>query len=628
MLHLKRFTENLSSKVALFSVVMAVSLVVIVVAISLYAFRSFSIASSSEHIRTSAEIVRVHLTEAMINGVIDKRASFLKRLLDVQGLAEARVVRSPLVVQQFGNGFKEEAPIDDVERQVLKDGISQYQVVELEGKTLFRGTIPFIASDRGTPNCLQCHQVNDGAVLGAVSLAVSIGGLKTQALLTVGAMALAIALFAAITFYLIRRLIQPIASTAAAVEVAVQRALEGDFKTEIEQRTSDEIGQIAGDMNRLLGFLDKGLERIGRNVAHLTNRTPSPDENQLNVTIDMVDALTRAAHFKQAIEEDETKVEIHQRLAANLKSEFGITEMSMYEVVINKNHLTPLFVDGVMGASCRWCDPQILVRSEGCRVRRTGHEVDGIRNPGICYAYQPPEDAQGRVHYCLPIIQSGSVGNILQLVTKEADKEDLLAQIPYINVYLREAAPVLETKRLMETLRESSLSDPMTGLNNRRFLEEYVETLVANVHRRKASLSILMLDLDYFKMVNDTYGHDAGDAVLKELSKVLRQAVRASDLVIRYGGEEFMIVLQDTTSENADIVAENIRAAVEKLEVQTGNVRLKKTISIGVADFPTDSETFWQAVKFADVALYQAKEGGRNRVVRFDPKMWSDEKTY
>jgi len=628
MFEFKKFTGNLNSKVAVFSVAMAVSLVLIVVAISLYAFRSFSIASSSEHIRTSAEIVRVHLTESMINGVIDKRASFLKRLLEVQGLAEARVVRSDLVKHQFGEGFKEESPIDDVERQVLRDGIPQYQVVEVNGETLFRGTIPFIASDRGTPNCLQCHMVNDGDVLGAVSLAVSINSLKNKALLTVGSMTLVIALFAAVTFYLIRRLIQPIASTAAAVEHAVQRALQGDFKSHVEQRTSDEIGQIATDMNRLLGFLDKGLERIGRNVAHLTNRMPSADENQLNVTIDMVDALTRAAHFKQAIEEDETKTEIHQRLAHNLKSEFGITELSMYEAVTNKNHLTPLFVDGQMGASCRWCDPQILVRSEGCRVRRTGHEVDGIRNPGLCYAFQPPEDAGDRVHYCLPIIQSGSVGNVLQLVAKATEKEVLLSQIPYINVYLREAAPVLETKRLMETLRESSLSDPMTGLNNRRFLEEYVETLVANVHRRKSGLSIMMLDLDYFKMVNDTYGHDAGDAVLKALSKVLRQSVRASDLVIRYGGEEFMIVLQDTTAENADQIAETIRSSVEKLEVQTGNVRLKKTISIGISDFPTDSETFWQAVKFADVALYQAKESGRNRVVRFDPKMWNDEKTY
>ena len=628
MVDLKAFTRTLNSKVALFFVATAILLVVIVTTINLYAFRSFSIASSSEDIRTAAEIVRVHLTEAMINGVIDKRASFLKRLLEVQGLAEARVVRSPLVVKQFGSGFKEESPIDDVERRVLRDGVPEYQVVEVNGDTQFRGTIPFIASDRGTPNCLQCHQVSDGSVLGAVTLAVSITRLKSQAMWTVATTSMAIALFAALAFFLIRRMIQPVASTAPEVEAAVQRALRGDFKAQVERRTHDEIGQIADDMNRLLTFLDDGLERIGHNVAHLTNRAPHADENRLSVTIDMVDALTHAAHFKQAIEEDETKGEIHQRLARTLSGEFGLTEFSMYEAVSNKNQLLPVFVDGQMGEPCRWCDPEILVRSEACRVRRTGHEVDGVRTPGLCYAFQPPEEAEDRVHYCLPIIQSGSVGNVLQLVARKADQEWLKAQIPYINVYLREAAPVLETKRLMETLRESSLSDPMTGLNNRRFLEEYVETLLAGVQRRKIGLSILMLDLDYFKMVNDTYGHDAGDAVLKALAKVLRQSVRSSDLLIRYGGEEFLIILQETVGAAADHVAETIRASVERMEVLTGGTRLKKTISIGVADFPSDSETFWQAVKFADVALYQAKERGRNRVVRFDKDMWGDDKTY
>jgi diguanylate cyclase (GGDEF)-like protein len=381
-------------------------------------------------------------------------------------------------------------------------------------------------------------------------------------------------------------------------------------------------------MNRLLAFLDNGLNRIGESVARLTNRTPNPDENLLNATIDMVDGLSRAARFKQAIEEDETKAEIHQRLARTLEHEFTVDEYSLYEMVPNKNQMVPLFVDGNLEGSCRWCDPQILVRSEGCRARRTGHMVDGVANPGICYAFQPPNEAPGRSHICLPIIQSGSVANVLQLVAKPGDETRVQSLIPFINVYLREAAPVLETKRLMETLKESSLSDPMTGLNNRRFLEEYVDTLVANVHRRKTGLTVMMLDLDHFKMVNDTYGHDAGDAVLKALAKVLRQSVRSSDLVIRFGGEEFLIILVDTPSSDADLVAEKIRAAVEGLTVQTGATVIRKTISIGLSDFPTDSDTFWQAVKFADVALYQAKDTGRNRVVRFNESMWENKKEY
>jgi diguanylate cyclase (GGDEF)-like protein len=214
------------------------------------------------------------------------------------------------------------------------------------------------------------------------------------------------------------------------------------------------------------------------------------------------------------------------------------------------------------------------------------------------------------------------------LLTTPDDQDKLLATVPFVNVYLRETAPVLETKRLMESLRDSTLRDPMTGLNNRRFLEEYVETLVASVQRKRTSAAILMLDLDYFKMVNDTYGHDAGDAVLKALSTVLKQSVRASDLVIRYGGEEFLIILIDSGGEAAEHVAENIRAAVEELKVQVAGIVIQKTISIGISDFPTDSETFWQAVKFADVALYQAKETGRNRVIRFTPAMWSDPKEY
>jgi diguanylate cyclase (GGDEF)-like protein len=615
---------NLNAKVTMFFAAMSIGMVTILVAISLYAFRSFSIASSSEHIRTAAEIVRVHLTESMINGVIDRRESFLKRLMEVQGLASARVVRSPMVERQFGKGLSQETASDEIEQQVLRDGKAQYEIIETNDDTLIRGTIPFIATDRGSPNCLECHQVREGMVLGAVTMQVSIGSLKSKALLTIGGIILVVALSSLIAIVLIRRMILPISRTADNVEQAVQRALRGDFKGKVEQLTQDEVGQIADDMNRLLAFLDDGLNRIGANVARLTSRTPAPGENQLTATIDMVEGLTKAAHFKQAIEEDETKSEIHRRLARALESEFQVQEYSIYEVAPGKNQMTPLFVDGMPSDTCRWCDPQILTRSEGCRARRTGHVVDGILNPGICYSFQPPAEAKGRRHICLPVIQSGGVGNVLQIVTRDEDRTGMLARLPYVSVYLREAAPVLETKTLMETLRESSLRDPMTGLNNRRFLEEYVDTLVANVQRRKSRLGVMMLDLDFFKMVNDTYGHDAGDTVIKCLSKVLRQTVRSSDMVIRYGGEEFMIILLDAPPEDVDLIAEKIRSTVEEMEIHAGSTVLKKTISIGVADFPGDSDTFWQAVKFADVALYQAKDTGRNRVIRFRPEMWKD----
>lgn len=619
---------NLNVKVTLFFVSITTVLLAVLIAISLYAFRSFSIASATEHIRTAGEIVRVHLTESMINGVIDKRERFLLRLVEVQGLKSARVMRSPDVEKQFGKGLSVEAAADEIERRVLREGKAHFELTTVGDETVFRGTIPYIATASGSPNCLQCHQVAEGTVLGAVSMSMSIDALKEKALFTVAGIAGVVTLFAVLLILLLRRLLRPISDTANAVEEAVQRALRGDFKAQVQQRTTDEIGQIAGDMNRLLTFLDDGLNRIGSNVARLTERTPAPGENLLTATIDMVEGLTNAAHFKQAIEEDETKAEIYQRLSRTLQHEFELAEFSLYEISNNKKQMKGIIVDGEIADTCRWCDPQILVRPEACRVRRTGHIVDGIGHPEICYSFRPPAEVGERRHVCFPVIQSGAVGSVVQLLVTPAEQDKLQSRIPFINVYLREAAPVLETKRLMESLRDSTLTDPMTGLNNRRFLEEYVETLVASVQRKRSHAAILMLDLDYFKMVNDTYGHDAGDAVLKALSTVLKQSVRASDLVIRYGGEEFLIILIDTVGEAAERVADNIRLAVENLKVQVAGIVLQKTISIGISDFPTDSETFWQAVKFADVALYQAKERGRNRVIRFTPDMWSDTKEY
>jgi diguanylate cyclase (GGDEF)-like protein len=455
---------------------------------------------------------------------------------------------------------------------------------------------------------------------------MSISQLRNNALLTIGFVVGAVALSILVAMLFLRRLLKPLSTTANDVENAVQRAIHGDFRANIERRSNDEIGQIAEDLNRLMAFLHNGLSTIGNNVAQLIKHAPPAGYNLLITTVEMVEGLIKAAHFKLAIEEDETRAEIYQRLSDLMRNDFSFGQYSIYEVGTNNNQMTTVIVDGETGGACRWCDPEILMRSESCRARRTGHIINSVESPGICYSFRPPEEMGDMHHICIPIIQSGTVGSILQIVGSEEEKNLLQMYIPFINIYLRETAPVLEAKRLMDTLRESTLRDAMTGLHNRRFLEEYIQTLVANSQRRKSPLSILMLDLDYFKMVNDKHGHDAGDAVLKALSKVLTQSVRASDLVIRYGGEEFLIILQDTAESSADSVAEKIRMAVSEMKVQISGTVLQKTISIGIADFPSDSDTFWQAVKYADVALYRAKEEGRNRVVRFNKNMWTDNK--
>ena len=620
---------KLDTKVTTFSIVMTVAMIAVIVAVSFLSFRQFTISTEREHIRSVAEIVGISLSESMLHNSANDRIDFLGHLATVEGLHKARVARSESVSRQFGKGSEIEQIKDEIEARVMQDGQPYYQFQDEEGVPVFRGTLPYVATRAGHINCLQCHNVAEGTVLGAITISMSMNEMMRSAYATSSVMVLAIVLFMLVMLLFFRRLVKPVITTAQDVQETVERAIRGDFHANIERRTDDEIGQVAVDLNSLLKFIQDGLTTISTNVAQLLQQTPAHEnENLLNSTISRVEGLIDAAHFKQAIEEDETKPEIYRRLSTVLQERFGIKNFSIYEVVPSTNHMTPLVVDGEAGAPCRWCDPQILIHAESCRARRTGHAINSIDSPGICYAFQPPSGEQDRCHVCIPIIQSGAVGSVLQLVVHKGEAERVHDYLPYLNVYLREAAPVIEAKRLMDTLRASNLTDAMTGLHNRRFLEEFAETLVASNQRRKSQLSILMLDLDYFKMVNDTYGHDAGDLVLKALAKTMQASVRASDLVIRYGGEEFLIIMQDTGGENAGMVAEKIRAAVESMKVQLPGAVLQKTISIGIAEFPHDSDTFWQTVKYADVAMYNAKESGRNRVVRFLPEMWKDEVKY
>ena len=176
------------------------------------------------------------------------------------------------------------------------------------------------------------------------------------------------------------------------------------------------------------------------------------------------------------------------------------------------------------------------------------------------------------------------------------------------------------TERLRDNVQQSmemAITDGLTGLHNRRYMESHLGTLVDQASMRGKPLAVLVLDIDYFKAVNDTWGHDAGDEVLREFAQRLRKSVRGIDLVCRLGGEEFVVVMPDTDAGVASIVAERIRNRVagEPFAIHKGARAIDVTVSIGMAQRlggDTDADTI---LKRADQALYRAKRDGRNRVV-------------
>src|SRR5712672_1695349 len=169
----------------------------------------------------------------------------------------------------------------------------------------------------------------------------------------------------------------------------------------------------------------------------------------------------------------------------------------------------------------------------------------------------------------------------------------------------------------MQNTIEMAILDLLTGLHNRRYMETHLATLDEQASSRGKPLALMILDIDFFKSINDTYGHDAGDDVLREFAVRIRKSIRGIDLACRYGGEEFVIVMPETDMHVAGMVAERLPRSIagEPFAVHKGEKRVEVTISIGLSPLELKGEPVGDVLKRADTALYRAKHDGRNRVV-------------
>ena len=181
-----------------------------------------------------------------------------------------------------------------------------------------------------------------------------------------------------------------------------------------------------------------------------------------------------------------------------------------------------------------------------------------------------------------------------------------------------------QNKHKEEKLFEAASTDPLTGLFNRRQFETMATTQLSLAHRYNTPHCIIMIDIDHFKRVNDTYGHDAGDEVLKYIALVLKTSLRASDILARYGGEEFILFLPHTSPTEAWQVAERLRSSVEQSKIKTKTDILNVTISLGLSS--TQTLTLDEQIKEADTALYASKTTGRNKATLYTPALKKEDK--
>lgn len=259
----------------------------------------------------------------------------------------------------------------------------------------------------------------------------------------------------------------------------------------------------------------------------------------------------------------------------------------------------------------------ISLPRRGVRVGRSGRAQVHIAEPSVSRDHAHIVYEYGAFYVVDEGSQNGTQVAGRKIVRAELRDGDLV-QFGQRATY-RFALMDQTQEQVMRRLYESSTRDPLTGADNRRNMDSRLQAETAFAHRHRRPLSVILLDIDHFKSVNDRYGHQAGDQVLKSVAAVVRSQLRTEDAFARYGGEEFVIVLRDTTVAQAALVAERVRDRISKTQVEIGSGAIAVTVSAGCASLACAlGASTEELVGVADRRLYKAKRGGRNRVVSAD----------
>ncbi len=345
------------------------------------------------------------------------------------------------------------------------------------------------------------------------------------------------------------------------------------------------------------------------------NQRQLAETNQLLATT--IRTLQRRAHESEllTLSRDELQLcmkpeQVRQSTACSLQKLLPGTTGSICEISRSRQWVE---------VQARWNGASALPDNfplESCCGLRSGHER--WRKPGQSEVHCSHFTSTAPDNYvCLPMIAHGDT---LGMVYVECPSAGIAAmveeQVAALHDMVEMASMTIANLNLRNDLEQQSIRDGLTGLFNRRFMEVALDRELSRAHRHEKQLALLMVDLDHFKEINDALGHEAGDGVLRQAAQIMNRLVRSDDIICRYGGEEFVVILPEISLENACARAERIRSAMSDIQLHFGEEELRKvTISIGVALYPQHGTTAEQLLRASDRALYAAKNQGRNRVV-------------
>ena len=591
-------------------VVLLTSIIVVLVAIG---SRQIGYDAVKKKAYLTADIVKNSLTSHMVNGNMAQRDVFLDSISQLKNVQSLWLVRAKSVSEQFGNSnLANEKPKDEIDLQVLNTGIEKIVIEESLYTANLRITIPYTASSLDRPNCLNCHNAKEGEVLGAISLSFDISEDRGSNIMVLIYIIGTISIFLIVFLIFMRKKITPYTNSFDSLSDVLKKVHEGDYSIRANPGVLKEDKEVSNWLNELIEKLETVLTGIEKNLTSFVhNRTSNVNHDKLITAKEIIEDISEIYHYKKTIENDLTIDDIYHRLILVLKDKLEINCFVIFETDLLKDERKTIFASN---GAIACCDLKQNIK-EACRAERINSIVSSENFPEICRVAKCKVDEN---YICIPFYVNEQKNIAIHIVSKSQDElNNLKYKIGIIKKYLEETKPILESKILMEALRQKNLTDSLTGLYNRKYLDEIVEKQLNLDMKNGVVYAIMFLDIDYFKMVNDTYGHDVGDDILRKLAITMKKSISSNETLIRYGGEEFLILMKNATQESAKELANKINADFSKIIFNYGGDSFSKTVSIGYSFFPTDTDQFWKCIKYADISLYEAKSTGRNKVIKF-----------
>lgn len=370
-------------------------------------------------------------------------------------------------------------------------------------------------------------------------------------------------------------------------------------------KASEQVSR--GEFNPALPpAVDNEFGVLSRSFAHMTDVVRREREE--------IAALNK---FSEAVTQCTSEREVYDLLLHWLRERFKPRQVIIFKLNSQENFLEA--VESLLQLPEDRRTWPVIEEPHKCKAVRTGRyfRVNDVTSEPLCPSHfaLPGEGS----YYCGPLIAGGIIIGAVRLEGLKdfwtPERERLLES------YLSGAASALSNLRLLATMTEQANVDVLTGLYNRRFLEDYARKLLAMARRREQPVGVIMMDLDHFKSFNDIHGHEIGDRVLRQFAKTITTSMRETNLASRYGGEEFVLLLPDAGPKACLLVAERIRMATQRMVIATSSDRTlpQVTVSLGIAVFPEHGQTFEEVLQASDKALYESKHAGRNRATLYAP---------